>query len=362
MFWLTFRFLKCFRQEKVRIGDCGCHSFYYGRGSQPFLHSLGHKPNAALLAGRWDRGVLRDRGSQLPVRRLLGGFGSSGRWQVSLMGADMKSLDEGVTTLTVRLLPKASWISWDLGNTMPFGYLWLSLGEMFVFQTSSGPSKPLSACVSHAKEDARSNRGFWEMSNWLLILVDSRLHEGFPFISSILQAAVWHRKDRMRKMHFERCLKYLEIFILHDVYPVNCWVCRSFSQEMFGIIDWAAESREAMPQATAAWSLKRPCVPRCGASRAFAQVEVTPLETNGKQLDVAHTVEDECTDCCSCYLHQSFSSRSHKSTAPKRFLIQVSRIPLRRRDWPRDASLWKWPAMASKTRSWLAIHIENHSE
>ena len=295
---------------------CGCHSFYYRRGSQPFRHSLGHKPNAAPLAGRWDRGVLRDRGSQLPVRRLLGGFGSSGRWQVSLMGADMKSLDEGVTTLTVRLLPKASWISWDLGK---HNALWLSLAEFTRNVCVSDLLRPKQAsqcmcfaCQRRCQKQQRFLRNEWNtvklkaaaIDCWFL--VDSRLHEGFPFISSILQAAVWHRKDRMREMHFERYLKYLEIFILHDVYPVNCWVCCSFSQEMFGIIDWAAESREAMPQATAAWSLKRPCVPRCRASRAFAQVEVTPLETNGKQLDVAHTVEDECTDCCSCYLHQGF--------------------------------------------------------
>ena len=177
----TVRFRKCLSQEKVRIGDCGCHGFYYGRGSQPFLHSL--------LAGRWDRGVLRDRGSQLLVRRLLGGFGSSGRWQVSLMGADMKSLDEGVTTLTVRLLPKASW---DLGNTMPFGYLWLSLEFRRNVCVSDllRPKQSLSVHVfrmpkkmpeaTEVSEKWMKHSETESCSNWLLILVDSRLHEGFP--------------------------------------------------------------------------------------------------------------------------------------------------------------------------------------
>ena len=61
----------------------------------------------------------------------------------------------------------------------------------------------------------------------------AHLHEGFPFISSILQAALWLRKDRIRGMYLEFYIKkkyiyiyiYLEIFILHDVYPVNRSCC-----------------------------------------------------------------------------------------------------------------------------------------
>lgn len=102
--------------------------------------------------------------NKVQVAETAGFYGT----EVSLMGADMKSLDEGVTTLTVRLLPKA-------------------------------------------------------------------------------QASLSVHVFRMPKKMPEA------------------------TEEMFGIIDWAAEGREAMPQAT---------------------VEVTPLETNGKQLDVAHTVED----------------------------------------------------------------------
>ena len=91
------------------------------------------------------------------MQQLLGGFGSSGRWQVSLMGADMKSLDEGVTTLTVRLLPKAGICMVGLETQCPLAEF---RRHVCVSDPASGPSKPLSACVSHAKEDARSNRGF----------------------------------------------------------------------------------------------------------------------------------------------------------------------------------------------------------
>lgn len=43
------------------------------------------------------------------------------------------------------------------------------------------------------------------------------------------------------------------------------------TEEMFGIIDWAAEDRQAIPA---------------------AKVDVTPLETNGMQLSLQHTAED----------------------------------------------------------------------